>query len=174
MIERRIRTFQILGLIIALSSLTLSIGTLTTTYAYTGIATVSKEKYEVTIKDVTDFFEDGENITIVKNPIIVKNDITYGLSLGQVNEYTKFQFNVDNTGNVNAKVKEINITGLEAYQDNIEISIKGLEVNQIIEPNAIQKVDVITTYKNPLFDENENIMPIALNEININIELEKE
>lgn len=172
--RKRIRTYQILGVIIALSSLILSIGTLTTTYAYTGMATISKEKYNVEIKDVTDPFSDGKNIKILKNPKIMNDKIIYGVLLSETNDYTKFQFTIENTGNVNAKINEINITGLEEFKDYIDIQILGLPENKIIAENTIAKIDVITTYKNALRNEEGTILPITLNEISVNAVLEKE
>lgn len=171
---KRIKKYQMLGVIIALLSLTLSVGTLTTTYAYTGVATVSKEIYDVELKDVTDFFEDGEKISVLKNPIIIKDNILYGVSLGNVNEYTKFQFNIENSGNVNAKVKKINITGFEEYKDYVDIQIKGVNEGQIIKGNSIEKIDVITKYNTQLLDDDGMAMPINLNEINISVVLDKE
>lgn len=171
--QKRIKTYQVLGIIIAIFSLILSLGSLTTTYAYTGIATISKDVYNVELKNVTDIYEDGETISILKNPIIIQNEIQYGLSIGKVNEYTKFQFNIENVGNVDASIKEIMIDGYEAYKDYITVEIHGLPEDKIIKGNSIAKIDVITTYKNPLLDETEEVLPIALNELSINIILEK-
>lgn len=171
--QKRIKTYQVLGIIIAISSLILSLGSLTTTYAYTGIATISKDVYNVELKNVTDIYEDGETISILKNPIIIQNEIQYGLSIGKVNEYTKFQFNIENVGNVDASIKEIIIDGYEDYKDYITVEIHGLPEDKIIKGNSIAKIDVITTYKNPLLDETEEVLPIALNELSINIILEK-
>ncbi len=171
---KKIKTYQTLGLIVAFLSLLISLTALTTTYSYTGMATIVKEKFDVSIKDVTDIFVDGKDIVVLKNPLINQDKISYGISLSNVNDFTQFQFVLENIGNTNARIKDINITGYENYQDNIDILIKGLPENKIIKSNSINKIDVITTYKNPLVNEEGNIEAISLNDINISIVLEKE
>ena len=115
------------------------------------MATIVKEKFDVSIKDVTDIFVDGKDIVVLKNPLINQDKISYGISLSNVNDFTQFQFVLENIGNTNASIE-----------------------NKIIKSNSINKIDVITTYKNPLVNEEGNIEAISLNDINISIVLEKE
>lgn len=170
----KIKTYQVLGIFVAIASLLLSLSLLRTTYAYTGTSTVKKEIYDVQVKDISDIYKDNNNIEIIKNPLVADNIITYGVELKNLNEFVKFQFNIENKGNIDGIVRKIEILGNEEYQNYVNIEVKGLKVGDKIEANKEAKVDVITTYNNGLLNEEGMLEPIRLDEIKIKIIIDKE
>lgn len=173
--HKRITTYIVTGLIIAITSVCISLLTLNTSNAYTGTALETKEKYEISFDKLSDIYKDSDDITIIKNPTIINNSISYGLTFTKPNEFTKFQFEITNNGNTNAKIKSIEILNINEYQDNIDINIKGIEEGKIIEAGTkLDIIEVTTTYKNPLVDEYSQILPLELKDIIIKINITKE
>ncbi len=170
-----IKTYIVAGLFVAIISVFISVFTLTTSNAYTGTALETTEKYQITFDRISDIYKDKDTINIIKNPTIVNNTISYGVAFYNPNEFTKFQFEIKNNGNTNAKIKKIEILNVKEYLDYIDINIKGIEEGQIIEAGTkLDVIEVITTYKNAYLNEENMILPIELNDIIIKIDIEKE
>ncbi|MDE5889219.1 MAG: hypothetical protein K2H20_04275, partial [Bacilli bacterium] len=151
----KITAFTIFGIFVAIISLFTCVTVFGSSNANVGIALEYIEVFDVKINDVSEiYFEEGTFQTL-KNPNIdEKNTINYGLLLKRPDKYAQFQFNMENKGNVDIKVKNITILGYEEYKDYIDIELVGINVGDKIEKSTIiSGVKAITTYKSPLYIE---------------------
>ncbi len=162
------------AILVSVFSLALSFGFLGTSNASKGISVEEKEIWKVNVSDVSTIAVGNTNIIIDKEPFVNDNKITYGMKLSNVNDYGQFQFEIKNDGNVDAKVANINITGIEGLEQYIDINITNLEKGTVIEKGTLHSnIKVITTYKNQMIDENMLSQSIDLKNISIEVEFEK-
>lgn len=172
----KITTFTIMGIFVAIISLFTCVSVFGTSNANQGIALENIEVYDVKINDISDiYFEDG-TVEIIKTANIDdKNIINYGVLLKEIDKYSQFQFDIENKGNIDIKIKNIIISGYEEYKDYVDIEVVGINVGDIVEKSSvISGVKVVTTYRNPMYTENDFIRFIELNNIKISIEFDKE
>lgn len=169
---KKVNLCIILGIVICIVSLASSIGALNKSYSSSFVSNEVDEKYVIGLYKVTDIYTD-DNINVLNNPIIKDYSLIYGVELLNLNGVAKFQFNLKNTGNIAAKVKNIEIYGYEDYKDYVKIEIDGLKVGDIIEEDSIiKKINVYTSYENPYYDLNGLIKNITLKDLKIVISFE--
>ena len=162
------------AVIVSLFSLTLSVGLLGISNASKGFSVEKKEVWSVNIDEVSSIAVDSNTINIMNEPTIVGNTISYSLKLKKVNDFGQFQISIENDGNVRAKVVDIVIKGYEGYENNIDISLKNLNIGDIIETETLlNNIKVVTTYKEQLYDENMIPQEITLNNLSIEIVFEQ-
>lgn len=171
---KNITTIMGMAVFISLFSLSLSFGALGTSNASKGTAIENKEVWSVNVENISTIAVGNENVNIIHEPVLNSNSINYSMVLCRENDYGQFKFNIVNDGDIDAKVKKINIIGLDECKQYIDVSLSNLSVGDIIESESILKnVKVVTTYKNQLYDENMVPQEINLNDVNIEIEFEK-
>lgn len=166
--------FSIIGIFIAMVSILTSVSAMSTSMAGTGVAIENREVYDVKIDNVSEIYSD-EDIEVIKNPSNEDNKINFGVKLNSIDSTTQVQFDIENKGNVNVKVKNVTISGIENYKDNVEVKVLGINVGDIIDAEVKNSgIKVITQYKNPVIDENGMISAVNLDDINVEIEFDKE
>ncbi len=162
------------AILVSVFSLALSFGFLGTSNASRGISIEDKEIWKVNISNLSTIAVGNTNIIIDREPFINDNIVSYGMKLSNVNDYGQFQFEIKNEGNIDAKVSNIKITGIEGFEQYIDIGITNIEKGTIIKKGTLlSNIKVITTYKNQMVDENMLGQAIDLKNISIEIEFEK-
>lgn len=172
---KRVTFITVLVVVIAICSLFMSFSALNTSNSLSGVAVVNKENWDISIDNVSTVAVDSSAVMILKEPVVDNTKISYSLRMNQEHGYGQFSFDLKNLGNVNAKIKDIKITGMEGYEEYIDVTISDIKVGDSIKAETIiSNIKVVTTYKRQLFDEMIIPQAIILDSINIEIELEKE
>jgi hypothetical protein len=169
---KKITVVTVFAILISFFSLSVSIGALGTANAFKGSSIENKKIWEVNIRDISTMAVSSNYVSISKEPSMIDNAINYSLTLSNVNDYAQFQFNINNSGNIGAKVKNIVISGLEEYEQYVDVSISNIAVGDLILPETISNIVVVTSYKEQLYDVNMWPQVISLENINILIEFE--
>lgn len=162
-----------IAILISFFSLSLSFSALGTTNALKGVSTENKEVWNIDIVDISTMALESNEIQVIKEPSMVEGAINYALSLNKVLDYAQFQFNIQNDGNVPAVVKNVTISGLEGYEQYIDVTLEDLNIGDVIEADTFKSVTVLTSYKEQMYDINLLPQSIDLNNVNLVIELEK-
>ncbi len=172
--NKKCTLFSVIGIFVAFVSLVTSLSAMGTSMAGNGVAMENKGVYDIKIDNVSEIFSD-EEIEVIKSPESKENMISYGVKLKNIDSTTQVQFDIENKGNVNAKVKNVKINGIENYKDNVDVKVLGLNVGDVIDAEIKNLgVKVITQYKNPVIDENGMFSSVILDNINVEIEFDKE
>lgn len=160
--------------IVSLFSLSLSFGALSKSNALTGVSVENRAVWKANIEKASTIAVDDNNVIVLKEPEISGNLIKYSIVLNRVTNYGQFQFNIKNDGNINARVKNIKIDGIDDYKQYVDVSLVNLKVGDVIkEGTLLNNIKVITVYKKQAYDENMMPKEIKLDNINIKIEFEK-
>ena len=100
--------------------------------------------------------------------------IEYSVSFANVGDFGRFQFTVKNSGTLDAKIKDIKITGLGIYQPYINVSIEGLKKNDIIKAESVSDpIVVVTTYNKQYYGDELIPIGVKLDKVGITVVVEK-
>lgn len=168
---RKISAFTTAGIFMAIISLVLCVMFLNASYSSVGIATEKSIIYSYKVKNPSTVFVSNEHINVISKPIIVDNDVIYGLNLNQIDDYSQFTFEIENTGNVAIKVKNIKITYPVELQQYVEVVVDGIAENDVIQPGATySNIKVITKYDTGFYNTEGLLNPVLLDNIKIDVE----
>lgn len=127
----------------------------------------------VEVSDVSTIALNDEGISVLKEPSIVNNVISYSLLMEYLDSYSQFQFAVINQSDVDVRVANINIEGLNENSEYVSVELTNLKVGDVLEAGMLlNDVKVITTYSKQYFDSNFIPQQIKLNNIEISIDFE--
>lgn len=167
---RRISGFTTAGIFVAIISLVLCVMFLNTSYSNSGIAEEKKVIYSYEMKNASTMYVSNENINVVSRPLIVDNEVSYGINLNQIDDYSQFTYEIENTGNIAIKVKDIKISYPVSLQKYVTVKVEGIAENDVIAPGAIySNIKVITKYENGFYNEDGGLNPILLDNIKVKI-----
>lgn len=161
-----------LAIIITMVSVVSCFGVLGVTNSVQGISIQENKQWKVTFSDLSKIAMDQGAIEVLKEPNVDKYKINYGLKLINVGN-AQFEFTIKNEGNVDTVVKDIKINGIDEYKNYLSINFTELKVGDVIKANSIVQVKVMTEYKVQLIDDNMIPQLINLENIEIDIDLEK-
>lgn len=161
-----------LAIMIALVSVVSCFGVLGVTNSVQGISIQEKKQWKVSLSDLSKIAMDQGAIEVLREPTLDKYRINYGLKLINVGN-AQFEFTIKNEGNIDTVVKNITINGIDEYKDYMSISFTEIKVGDVIKENSMVQVKVLTEYKNQLIDQNMIPQLINLENIEIDIDLEK-
>lgn len=170
---RKGTVLTVLAVMISIISLVTCFNVLGISNAYQGTSIQEKKVWSVKIDSISDLAMDQGAIEVLKEPVFNKFKINYGVKLIKPNSNAQFEFVIKNDGNIDAKVKDIQITGLEKYKQFVDISFVNLTVGDVIKHDSIVSIKVILNYHTQLYDNVLNPQEILLNNIDIDIKLEK-
>jgi len=171
--SKKVTILAIMAVIIAAFSLLFSFTSLNNVDVESGIAARKIEDFDVDIDLVNDFYISEDNTLWLEEPNIDNEEISFGISLYNLNSKGQFSFNVENKGDIDAKLKAIVIEGLDDYNDYLDYSIIGLSVGDIIEATKIYTCKFVIAYKEVNVDEEGNVKTINLNNVKIRLEFGK-
>lgn len=170
----KITVLTVMIVFVSFCSLTICFGALGTSNSLHGVSIECEEIWNVYLDNISTMAVGDESVVVVKNPVINVNSINYSLLFTNVDSYSQFQFEIRNDGNVDAKVKKIEITGLNEYENYIDISILNLNVGDVIEAGGLaSNIKVITKYDNQYVNNGLELQPVNLENVSVNIEFEK-
>lgn len=113
-----------------------------------GIALVKEESYQVDLI-LNNNITSSEIISFSGEPEIVDNEINFSIGLDEVGSFGQIYFDIDNKGDYDAILRDIEIQGLNEYQDYVDISLLGIEKGEVIENGTLVKnVSIKITYNN--------------------------
>ena len=171
---RKITTIILVAVVISIFSLFSCFGVLGLSNSLKGTSVLKEDIWSVDIENISTLAVDDVNNTILKQPVGKDYNIRYALKLNRVNNYGQFQFDIKNEGNVSAKVKSIEVDGIEEYGDYVDVSVVNLSEGDVIKAGTlVNNIKVVTMYKEQLYDENMLPQYINLDNINIKVEFEK-
>ena len=160
------------AIVIAVFSLISSFGLLGISNSVKGMSIQEKEEWNVSIDEVSSLATDNETVEVIKEPEFKKFNANYGVKFGNVGS-SQFEFLIKNEGNTDALVSDVVITGLEEYGNYIKTEFVNLNVGDVIEKESFICVKVITNCHTQLYDYNLVEQDIVLDNIGIDIKLEK-
>lgn len=170
---RKGTVLTVLAVMISIISLVTCFNVLGISNAYQGNSVQEKKVWKINIDSLSDLAMDQGAVEVLKEPTFNKFKINYGVKLIKPNSNAQFEFIIKNDGNIDAKVRDIKITGIEKYKQFVDISFVNLAVGDVIKQQSIMSVKVILNYHTQLFDNELNPQEILLNNINVDINLEK-
>lgn len=169
----KITILTILISFVMICSFIVSFGALGTSQSLYGVSMEYQENWKISFDNISTLAISDDTVLVTRNPSVSGNTINYALQFKQVGGYSQFQFEIRNDGNVAAKVKKIEVLGLEEYDENVSVSFVNLNEGDIIESDGIlSNIKVITKYDNQYYNEESEIDYVTLNNIEINIEFE--
>lgn len=163
----------VLAVMISIISLVTCFNVLGISNAYQGTSIQEKKVWNIKIDTLSELAMDQGAIEVINKPTFNKFKINYGVKLIKSNSNAQLEFVIKNDGNIDAKVKDIKITGIEKYKQFVDISFVNIAVGDVIKQQSIVSVKVILSYHTQLFDSELNPQEILLNDIDIDIDLEK-
>ncbi len=164
----------VLVVIVSACSIVISIGALGTSTATTGVALESKEIWDVSIDNLSTIAINNEEVVVRSEPSFDGMSIEYSVSFANVGDFGRFQFTVKNSGTLDAKIKDIKITGLGIYQPYINVSIEGLKKNDIIKAESVSDpIVVVTTYNKQYYGDELIPIGVKLDKVGITVVVEK-
>lgn len=162
-----------LAVVFSVISLVTAFGVLGISNSIQGISTPKKENWNVIINEVSDIVMDEGAIEVLNKPSVKVHKLSYGLKLNSAQSTAQFAFTISNEGNVDAIVKDIKINGIKDYENNLNINLSELKIGDTIKAGTMLQVKVITNYLVQVNDELMIPKIINLDNIEIDIELEK-
>lgn len=162
-----------LAVIFSVISLVSAFGVLGISNSIQGISIEEKENWNVIINEVSDIVMDEGAIEVLNKPSVKVHKLHYGLKLNSAQSTAQFAFTINNEGNVDAIVKDIKINGINGYENNLNVSLSELKIGDTIKAGTMLQVKVITNYLVQVNDELMVPKIINLDNIEIDIELEK-
>lgn len=162
-----------LAVICSVISLVSCFGVLGISNSIQGVSIEEKENWNVIIDEVTDIVMDEGSIEVIKEPSFNNYKVSYGIRLNKAESVAQFAFTIKNEGNVDAMVKNIKISGIDSYKDNLSISLSEIKVGDTIKAGTMIQVKVISNYLKQVNDEQLIPQIITLDNIEIDIDLEK-
>ena len=102
--------------------------------SYAGKSYAVKESvvWDIKFDSVSTIVLENNSMSTLKEPNIVQNSINYSMRLNKATGYGQFIFNIKNNGNIDVKVKEIVVTGIEGYEDNVNVKVDNLRIGDVI------------------------------------------
>ena len=161
-----------LAIITTIISLVSCFGVLGVTNSVQGISIQEKKEWKVIISDVSKLAMDQGAMEVIHEPSFDKYKVNYGLKFINVG-HSQFEFTIKNDGDIDAIVNDISVNGIDNYQNNVSVSLTEIKVGDVIKANSIVQVKVFTDYNLQLLDENMIPQLINLENIEIDIGLEK-
>lgn len=152
--SKKVSIIALIAIMISSFSLFLSYASLSTTLDLNGRATVVEvsEKADVKIMSVSEGKISNSLDSFVNAPTFSDNKLYFGVSLSEVGSIGEFSFEVKNSGNKEAIVKEIKVTGLDNFTDFVNVNIEGLSVgNKIGAGIEFKNVKVVVSCLNQYF-----------------------
>ncbi len=162
-----------LAVIFSVISLVSCFGVLGISNSIQGVSIKEEEIWEVVLDNVTEIVMDEYAIEVLKQPSLDKYKINYGIRLNRAQSTAQFAFIVKNEGNVDAVVKDIKITGINGYENNLKVTLTNLAIGDVINAESMVQVKVVNNYDVELNDEMLVPQIINLDNIEIDIDLEK-
>jgi hypothetical protein len=154
----------ILAFSIAIYSLYTSYSVLTSD---NGVAVVKEDNYKVDLV-LNDNVTSSDIIAFDGSPTLEDNNFNFTIGLDTVGSFGQIFFDVENTGDYDAIVKNIEVDGLGEYADYVNVSLVGIQEGQVIESGSLAKnVSIKISY------ENDYGSVINLNDIDVKVNIEK-
>lgn len=170
---KKIKIIAFLAFFVAIMSLGVGYSTLNTTLEINGIAKVYEEKYEVSVSNIHNVLK-SEGETTISDPLVKDDVITFDFKLTQLNNYVSFMFDIVNTGNQDAIVKDIHIEGLDPYVANLEVNFNDSLKNTVITGGETLENNLIKIgYKEGIFDPYLGFQAVELRGVRVVVKLEK-
>lgn len=162
-----------LTIIVTIISLVSCFGVLGISNSVQGISIQKQDLWKVNIENLTDLAMDEGAIEVIKSPCFEKFRINYGIKLKSAPSIAQFEFIIKNDGNIDAIVSDIKVNGIEQYKNNIDVSFTDLNIGDVIKHDTFILVKVVTSYNTQLYDDLLFPQEINLDNIEIDIELDK-
>ncbi|MBR6133136.1 MAG: hypothetical protein IKQ29_00300 [Bacilli bacterium] len=154
----------VLAFSIAIYSLYTSYSVLTSD---NGVALVKEDNYKVDLV-LNDNVTSSDVIAFEGSPTLEDNNFNFTIGLDTVGSFGQIFFDVENTGDYDAIVKNIEVDGLGEYADYVNVSLVGIQEGQVIESGSLAKnVSIKISY------DNDYGSVINLNDIDVKVNIEK-
>lgn len=162
----------IIAIVISLISLFSSFGVLGVSQSVKGMSIKENKVWKLSIDEISKLATDNEFVEIIKEPELKKFNVSYGLKFKKLGS-SQFEFLIKNEGKFDALVSDILVTGLDQYEEYINIEFVNLNIGDIIKKESYVSVKVITNCHTQLYDMNLIEKEIMLDNIGIDIKLQK-
>lgn len=172
--DKKVNVLSVSVVIITICSLFSCFWALSPSFAGKSYAVKESAVWDVKFDSVSTIALENNSMSTLKEPNIVLNSVNYSMRLNKATGYGQFIFNIKNNGNIDVKVKEIVVTGIEGYEDNVTVKVDNLRIGDVIKSKTdLNNIKVITSYNKQYYDQNNIEQVIDLKNINVTIELEK-
>jgi len=169
--KRKIKVITILSVLVAILSLGIGYSSMVINDKESGISTQVENVYDIKLDNVNNAITSKEEIVYSVEPVIVGNEIDFSIKNFVFDNSVSFKFDIINNGNVDVKIKSIQLEGIEAFANNLEYSMSNIQVGDIIKGKAsIKDNTFILKYKDPIYDKYNNLINIDLDKLVLKIE----
>lgn len=165
--------FTLLALLVSIISLGSCFTVLGVSNSVHGVSVEEKKEWDVKIDGLSNIAMDVDAIGVLKEPVLDKFKMNYGVRLVRAASTAQFEFLIKNEGDFDAEVTDIKVTGIENYTNFVDVSFVDLAVGDVISKESFVAVKVITNYHTQMSDMYLNPQEIFLDNINIEINLQK-
>ena len=164
----KIKKLIAFSMILAFLSVNICLHNLTSSYSAQKIVV---EDFSFELRDFSDIIF-SENTVVDEEPTAKKNSVEFKVSFAGEGDYFQFFFDLLNTSAKEGIIKDIKIVGLE-NEDNVRISIIGIEKNDIIESSRyIDNIKVVIECLKDKYDD-EGFKQAIQEDVSIIIEIEE-
>ena len=132
-----------------------------------GVALVKEDCYKVDLV-LNDNVTSSDIIAFDGSPTLEDNSFNFTIGLDEVGSFGQIFFDVENNGDYDAIVKNIEVDGLNEYEGYVNVSLVGIEEGQVIDAGTLTKnASIKISY------DNDCGSAINLNDIDVKVNIEK-
>ena len=167
--SRKIQVVAILALMIATMSLLVGFSTLNAQLEINGTATVKKAEWKIEFSNVNSIASSNEAYATFTTPPAVSqtnsNLINFAASMIQPGHNVSFKVDIVNSGDIDAKVSEVSVSGLAGYEKHVSWTVTGVKEGDLIAAGeTIEDVTVTLSYT---FAEDDSLVTEDINLSNL-------
>ena len=172
--KTRIKYITVFASIVAILSLGIGYSSSNEERKISGTAEVVENIYEIILSNIHEVKTTNESVSFKQQPVINGKEIYFSISSLSPGSNASFKFDIENLGNINSKIKEIKLSGLENYEKNVSYKISNLkEKDRIKKESKIADNEFILSYDQALLDDSGNPINLDLDNLVLTIELEQ-
>ncbi len=172
--SKKVTFIATLAVLISLSSLLVCFGFLETSNSLKGVSREIKSNWDVQVSGISILVSNNNSISQMNGPTIIEDKIKYGIRLNEAGGFAQFHFDIVNHGDIDAKIKDIRINGLNEYNKYVSVELASIKEGDIIKSQSrLSNIEVLTKYNHQITDELMIPKIVDLNDISIEIEFEK-
>lgn len=167
--SRKIQVVAILALMIATMSLLVGFSTLNAQLDIKGTATVKKVEWKIEFSNVNSISSSNEAYASFTTPPAINqsnsNLINFAATMAQPGHNVSFKVDIVNSGDIDAKVSEVDVSGITGYEKYVSWTITGVKEGDVI--GAGETIEDVTVTLSYTFAEDDTLVAEDINLSNL-------
>lgn len=167
--SRKIQVVAILALMIATMSLLVGFSTLNAQLDIKGTATVKKVEWKIEFSNVNSISSSNEAYASFTTPPAINqsnsNLINFAATMAQPGHNVSFKVDIVNSGDIDAKVSEVAVSGITGYEKYVSWTITGVKEGDVV--GAGETIEDVTVTLSYTFAEDDTLVAEDINLSNL-------